>query len=252
MIEVKNLHKSFGDQSVLKGLDIVMHTGKCNLIIGSSGSGKTAMLKSMLGLLHPEAGSIAFDGRDILSMVPQEARKLRQEMGMVFQGSALFTSSTIAENVKMPLDFFTSLSEEEKMDRVHFCLDRVRIENAAQKFPAELSGGMQKRVAIARAIVLNPKYLFCDEPNSGLDPETAMVIDNLIQDITQEYGMTTIVNTHDMNSVLEIGEHVMLLKGGLKVWEGSKEEILRADTPDVQDYVFRSHLMKRVREALRG
>jgi phospholipid/cholesterol/gamma-HCH transport system ATP-binding protein len=250
MISVRNLHKSFRDQQVLKGIDVDLMPGKCNLIIGLSGSGKTVFLKSILGLIQPDEGTILYDGRNLKTLESHEARKVRQEMGMVFQGGALFTSQTIEENVRLPLDFFSTMSASEKRDRVHFCLERVRIENAAQKHPAELSGGMQKRVAIARAIVLNPKYLFCDEPNSGLDPETSMVIDALIQDITHEYGMTTVVNTHDMNSVLEIGEHVMLLKGGEKAWEGTNDEILHADQPDVVDYVFRSNLMKKVRGAL--
>jgi len=252
MISVRNLHKSFGDQHVLRGIDVDLQPGKCNLIIGLSGSGKTVMLKSILGLIQPDEGTILYDGRNLRQMEHSDARKVRQEMGMVFQGSALFTSQSIEENVRLPLDFFTRMSAAGKKERVRFCLERVRIENAAHKYPAELSGGMQKRVAIARAIVLNPKYLFCDEPNSGLDPETSLVIDALIQDITHEYGMTTVINTHDMNSVLEIGEHVLLLKGGEKVWEGTNDEILEAENPAVVDYVFRSNLMKRVRTALSG
>ena len=252
MISVRNLHKSFGDQHVLRGIDVDLKPGKCNLIIGLSGSGKTVMLKSILGLIQPDEGTILYDGRNLRQMEHSDARKVRQEMGMVFQGSALFTSQSIEENVRLPLDFFTSMSAAEKKERVRFCLERVRIENSAHKYPAELSGGMQKRVASARAIVLNPKYLFCDETNSGLDPETSLVIDALIQDITHEYGMTTVINTHDMNSVLEIGEHVLLLKGGEKVWEGTNDEILEAENPAVVDYVFRSNLMKRVRTALSG
>ena len=252
MIQVRGIHKSFGEQHVLRGIDVDFHEGQCNLIIGLSGSGKTVFLKSVLGLHDLDQGSISFDGRVLGEMGKKEVKALRQEMGMVFQGSALFNSLTIAENVRLPLDFFASMTEAEKDERVRFCLERVRIEpDSFSKTPAELSGGMQKRVAIARAIVLNPKYLFCDEPNSGLDPETAIVIDQLIHEITHEFGMTTVINTHDMNSVLEIGDHVILMENGIKAWEGTMEEVLDSDDSAVVDYVFRSNLFKKLRTALK-
>jgi len=251
VIEVRGIKKSFGDQEVLKGIDMQLHRGQCNLIIGSSGSGKTVLLKSIVGLVKPDAGQVLLDGRDWTAMPERERKVLRQEMGMVFQASALFTSLTVEENVRFPLDFFSAMSLTEKNARIAFCLDRVRIpQSALRKNVAELSGGMQKRVAIARAIALNPKYLFCDEPNSGLDPETSVVIDQLIQELTRDFSMTTVVNTHDMNSVLEIGDHVVLLRHGYKVWEGSGPEILKATDQEVVDYVFRSALFKKVREAL--
>jgi len=252
MIQVRGIHKSFGEQHVLRGIDVDFHEGQCNLIIGLSGSGKTVFLKSVLGLHALDQGTISFDGRVLGEMGKKEVKALRQEMGMVFQGSALFNSLTIAENVRLPLDFFASMTEAEKDERVRFCLERVRIEpDSFSKTPAELSGGMQKRVAIARAIVLNPKYLFCDEPNSGLDPETAIVIDQLIREITHEFGMTTVINTHDMNSVLEIGDHVILMENGIKAWEGTMEEVLDSDDSAVVDYVFRSNLFKKLRAALK-
>ncbi|NDD50317.1 MAG: ATP-binding cassette domain-containing protein [Flavobacteriia bacterium] len=239
MIRVQGLQKSFGEQRVLRGIDVDFHEGQCNLIIGLSGSGKTVFLKSILGLHATDEGSISFDGRILGEMSKKEVKALRQEMGMVFQGSALFNSMTIEDNVRLPLDFFSQMTPEEKAERVRFCLDRVRIApEAFTKTPAELSGGMQKRVAIARAIVLNPKYLFCDEPNSGLDPETAIVIDQLIHEITHEFGMTTVINTHDMNSVLEIGDHVVLLEKGKKAWEGTMDQVLQSDDSAVVDYVF--------------
>ena len=252
MIEVRGIKKAFGDQEVLKGIDMDLKPGQCNLIIGSSGSGKTVMLKSIVGLIQPDAGQVLLDGRDWTAMKERDRKVLRQEMGMVFQGSALFTSLSVEDNVRFPLDFFSTMTAAEKDQRVAFCLDRVRIpQSALSKNPAELSGGMQKRVAIARAIVLNPKYLFCDEPNSGLDPETSIVIDQLIQEITHEFGMTTVVNTHDMNSVLEIGDHVVLMRHGYKVWEGAGPDILQSTDQEVVDYVFRSALFKRVRAALK-
>lgn len=252
MIQVRGIHKSFGEQHVLRGIDVDFHEGQCNLIIGLSGSGKTVFLKSVLGLHALDQGTISFDGRVLGEMGKKEVKALRQEMGMVFQGSALFNSLTISENVRLPLDFFASMTEAEKDERVRFCLERVRIEpDSFSKTPAELSGGMQKRVAIARAIVLNPKYLFCDEPNSGLDPETAIVIDQLIHEITHEFGMTTVINTHDMNSVLEIGDHVILMENGIKAWEGTMEEVLDSDDSAVVDYVFRSNLFKKLRAALK-
>jgi phospholipid/cholesterol/gamma-HCH transport system ATP-binding protein len=253
MIRVQGLHKSFGEQHVRRGIDVDFHEGQCNLIIGLSGSGKTVFLKSILGLHATDEGSISFDGRILGEMSKKEVKALRQEMGMVFQGSALFNSMTIEDNVRLPLDFFSQMTPEEKAKRARFCLDRVRIApEAFTKTPAELSGGMQKRVAIARAIVLNPKYLFCDEPNSGLDPETAIVIDQLIHEITHEFGMTTVINTHDMNSVLEIGDHVVLLEKGKKAWEGTMDQVLQSDDSAVVDYVFRSNLFKKVRVALKN
>lgn len=251
MIEVVGLKKGFGDVEVLKGIDVVFQPGKTNLIIGRSGSGKTVFLKSVLGLHEIDAGKIIYDGRDVAEMTKDQRKHLRQEVGMVFQGGALFDSQTVLENVMFPLNFFADMSESEKQDRADFCLSRVRLDGAHQKFPAEISGGMQKRVAIARAIAMNPKYLFCDEPNSGLDPETAIVIDNLIQEITHEFNMTTVINTHDMNSVLEIGDHIILLKEGYRVWEGNKDEILESDDPSVLDFVFRSELFKKVRQSLK-
>jgi len=251
MIKVEGLVKSFGENQVIKGIDATFEAGKTNLIIGRSGSGKTVFLKSILGLYEINAGDITFGDRSISAMDKKERNLLRQELGMVFQGGALFDSLTVLENVMFPLQMFSDISEEEKVDRANFCLNRVNLVDANDRFPAEISGGMQKRVAIARAIAMKPKYLFCDEPNSGLDPETSIVIDNLIREITQEYNITTLVNTHDMNSVLEIGDNVIFLKDGLKAWEGSRDEILNSDNEDIVDYVFRSSLFKKVKEALR-
>lgn len=250
MIEVSGIKKSFGEVQVLKGIDAVFESGKTNLIIGRSGSGKTVFLKCILGLYQADEGEIKYSGRSLSELDKSQRKSLRQEMGMLFQGGALFDSQTVFDNIRFPLNMFSDMSESEKDDRVEFCINRVRLEGAHKKFPAEISGGMQKRVAIARAIVMQPKYLFCDEPNSGLDPETSVVIDQLIQEITREYGITTLVNTHDMNSVLEIGDHVLFLKDGYKAWEGSHDDILYADQQDIRDYVFRSSLMKRVQKAL--
>ncbi|MEM6720925.1 MAG: ATP-binding cassette domain-containing protein [Bacteroidota bacterium] len=248
MIEVKNIKKSFDGVEILKGITTSFDKGKTNLIIGQSGSGKTVFLKSLLGLFTPEEGSILFDGKEYKSLSVKEKRELRTEMGMVFQGSALFDSMTVSENVMFPLRMFTNQSLSEMQDRVDFVLKRVNLIDAHHKFPAETSGGMQKRVAIARAIVMNPKYLFCDEPNSGLDPKTAIVIDNLIQEITDEYNITTIINTHDMNSVMEIGEKILFLRNGYKAWEGTNKEIFKTDNESVTDFVYSSDLFKKVRE----
>lgn len=249
MIEVKDLHKGFHGTPVLKGISTSFEAGKTNLIIGQSGSGKTVFLKSLIGLHTPEQGTISFNGSVNTEFTKEEKRQWRQEIGMVFQGSALFDSQTVEENVLFPLKMFTNQSESEMKDRVNFCLQRVDLENSNKKYPSELSGGMQKRVAIARAIVMNPKYLFCDEPNSGLDPQTAIIIDNLIQEITQEYKITTVINTHDMNSVMEIGEKIVFLKNGLKAWEGSSKEIFRTDNEAVVNFVYSSNLFKKVRAA---
>jgi len=249
MIEVKNLEKSFGDAKVLKGITTTFETGKTNLIIGQSGSGKTVLLKSLLGIHLPDKGTIAFDGRIYTQLTDHEKRELRTEIGMVFQGSALFDSMTVEENVGFPLKMFTDKSAAEIKDRVNFVINRVNLVNSNLKKPSELSGGMQKRVAIARAIVNNPKYLFCDEPNSGLDPKTSIVIDNLIQEITKEYNITTVVNTHDMNSVMEIGEKIVFLKEGILAWEGNKKEIFKTDNEAVVDFVYSSELFKKIRKA---
>jgi phospholipid/cholesterol/gamma-HCH transport system ATP-binding protein len=249
MIEVKNLEKSFGDHKVLKGISTVFEAGKTNLIIGQSGSGKTVMLKTLLGIHKPDSGAIEYDGRRYWEMTEDEKRELRTEIGMVFQGSALFDSMTVAENVGFPLRMFTNKSKSEIKDRVDIVLKRVNLVDADRKLPSEISGGMQKRVAIARAIVNNPTYLFCDEPNSGLDPKTAILIDNLIKEITEEYNITTVINTHDMNSVMEIGDKIVFLKNGLKAWEGNKEEVFRTDNEAIVDFVYSSNLFKKVREA---
>jgi phospholipid/cholesterol/gamma-HCH transport system ATP-binding protein len=249
MIEVKDIHKSFDDHHILKGVSATFHKGQTSMIIGSSGSGKTVFLKCLLGLFTPEKGDICYDERYYSKMSLSEKRDLRKEIGMVFQGGALFDSETIEDNVKFPLKMFADQSQEEMRDRVNFVLNRVHLDNVNNKFPAELSGGMQKRVAIARAIVMNPKYLFCDEPNSGLDPKTAIVIDNLIQEITDEYQMITIINSHDMNSVMEIGEKIIFLKEGIKEWEGSNKTIFKTDNQAVTDFVYSSNLYKKVRQA---
>ncbi|GGG56038.1 phosphonate ABC transporter ATP-binding protein [Croceivirga lutea] len=248
MIEVDNIHKSFGDNHVLKGISALFEQGKTNLIIGQSGSGKTVFLKCLLGLFVPEEGSICYSGTRYSELSTREKSDLRQEMGMVFQGSALFDSMTVEENVRFPLDMFTKQTTVEMKERVDFVLERVNLIDAHHKYPAEISGGMQKRVAIARAIVMKPKYLFCDEPNSGLDPKTAILIDNLIQEITQEYNITTVINTHDMNSVMEIGEKIIFLKNGLKEWEGTNKEIFKTDNQAVTDFVYSSELFKKVRQ----
>ena len=249
MIEVKNVEKSFGENKILKGVSTVFETGKTNLIIGQSGSGKTVLLKSLLGIHTPESGDIVFDGRVYSNLGADEKRDLRTEIGMVFQGSALFDSMTVAENVAFPLKMFTNDDKHKIDERVDFVLKRVNLVAAHKKLPSEISGGMQKRVAIARAIVNNPKYLFCDEPNSGLAPNTSIIIDNLIKEITEEYNITTVVNTHDMNSVMEIGDNIVFLKNGLKEWQGNKEQIFETDNEAVTAFVYSSNLFKKVREA---
>ena len=249
MIVVNKLHKGFNDVQVLNEISTTFEPGKTSLIIGQSGSGKTVFLKSLIGLHTPESGTISFDGRINTKFTTDEKRQWRKEIGMVFQGSALFDSQTVEDNIMFPLKMFKKQSEEEMIERVNFVLERVNLENSNHKFPAELSGGMQKRVAIARAIVMNPKYLFCDEPNSGLDPNTAILIDNLIQEITDEYKITTVINTHDMNSVMEIGEKIVFLKDGKKAWEGSNQEIFKTDNEAVVKFVYSSELFKKVRLA---
>jgi len=248
MIEVNSLHKSFGDAHILKGISTTFENGKTSLVIGQSGSGKTVFLKCLLGLFTQDEGTISYDGKIYSELNDDQKRDLRSKMGMVFQGSALFDSMTIEENVMFPLRMFTKQSLSEMQDRVNFVLKRVNLADAHKKMPSEASGGMQKRVAIARAIVNKPKYLFCDEPNSGLDPKTAIVIDNLIQEITDEYNITTVINSHDMNSVMEIGEKIVFLKDGLKAWEGSKDNIFKTDNAVVTDFVYSSELFKKVRK----
>ena len=248
MIKVENIHKSFSDNTVLKGIDAEFHKGKTNLIIGQSGSGKTVFLKCLVGLHTPDSGDIFFGDKKYSDFNIKEERQLRMDIGMVFQGSALYDSMTVEENVMFPLSMFTDNTQEEMLVRVNEVLARVNLENSNNKFPSELSGGMQKRVAIARAIVMKPKYLFCDEPNSGLDPKTAIVIDNLLQEITVENNITTIINTHDMNSVMEIGDNIIFIKEGLKAWEGSKDEMFTTDNPAILEFVYSSELFKKVRE----
>lgn len=250
MIEIKNIKKSFDGVEVLKGISTVYESGKTNLIIGQSGSGKTVLLKTLLGVHIPNEGEIIFDGRDFSKLSQKERHDLRKEMGMVFQGSALFDSMTVEENISFPLKMFTKKTNLEIRMRVQEVIERVNLKNANHKKPSEISGGMQKRVAIARAIVNNPKYLFCDEPNSGLDPKTSIVIDKLIQEITHEYNMTTVINTHDMNSVLQIGEKIVFLKDGKLAWTGNSHEIMRTHHEDVVDFVYSSDLLKEVRKHL--
>ena len=248
MIRVENITKSFDENEILKGISTEFKKGKTNLIIGQSGSGKTVFLKCLLGLFKIDSGNIRFEGKMLKEMNIEERSILRQEMGMVFQGSALFDSMSVEENIMFPMQMFTKKIDSEIRDRANIAIKRVNLINANTKFPDEISGGMKKRVAIARAIVMNPKYLFCDEPNSGLDPKTAILIDNLIQEITDEYKITTVINTHDMNSVMEIGEKIIFLKNGKKAWEGSNEDILQTDNEAVSDFVYSSDLFKKVRE----
>lgn len=249
MIEVKNLHKAFEGEEVLKGIDFVFERGKTNLIIGQSGSGKSVLLKCMLGLFVPDQGSIEYDGKPFSEFSEDEKKDLSKQIGMVFQGGALFDSMTVEENVLFPLRMFTKQSRNKLMKRVQEVLKRVNLEGSEKKYPSEISGGMQKRVSIARAIVNRPKYLFCDEPNSGLDPKTATVIDNLIQEITREYDITTIIITHDMNSVLEIGENIAFLKDGVLAWKGNKDMVFKTEDETVTDFIYSSKLFKKVRTA---
>lgn len=251
MIRINNLYKSFNDQTVLKDISVKFEPGKTNLIIGRSGSGKTVLLKSIVGLHDIDTGEIWYDDVLFNQLDFNGMKGIRKEIGMLFQGSALFDSLTVEQNVRFPLDMFTDQSVEEKVERVNFCLKRVNIINANNLFPSELSGGMKKRVAIARAISLNPKYLFCDEPNSGLDPLTAILIDELIKELTEEFMTTTIVNTHDMNSVMKIGQKIIFIHEGSKCWEGSNEEILKSDCETLNDFVFANALAKQLRESLK-
>lgn len=247
MIEVKDIVKSFDGLTVLHDVSATFYTGKTNLIIGQSGSGKTVLMKSLVGLIQPDSGSILFDGRDLVKMSLNKVKELRKEIGMLFQGSALFDSETVLGNVMFPLVMFTNMSREEMLDRAHFCINRVNLDGAEDKFPSEISGGMQKRVAIARAIALNPKYLFCDEPNSGLDPKTSILIDELLSDITHEYGITTVINTHDMNSVLGIGENILFLNKGHREWVGDMSQIYSTANEALNDFVFATELFQQVR-----
>ncbi len=248
MIRVENIHKSFGENHVLKGISTEFHPGKTSLIIGTSGSGKTVFMKTMIGLFTPEEGNVFYNDRASRDLTKKERKKIRNEIGMLFQGSALFDSMTVEENVRFPLDMFTNKTRKEKSDRVNTVLDRVNLNNAHKKYPGEISGGMMKRVGIARAIVLNPKYLFCDEPNSGLDPTTSLVIDKLIQEITDDYQITTIINTHDMNSVMEIGEKVVFLHQGHKEWEGKNSEVLDSNNETLHNFIFASEFLKALKD----
>jgi len=248
MIEARHISKSFRDHLVLDNVSTQFMEGQTNLIIGQSGSGKTVLMKCLVGLFTPDIGEISYDGRMISNLSFDEMKDIRQDIGMLFQGGALFDSMTVEQNVMFPLTMFTKMSLAEKRERANFCLERVKLVNSNKLFPSEISGGMKKRVAIARAIALNPKYLFCDEPNSGLDPVTANVIDNLIAELTQEYKMTTVVNTHDMNSVMEIGDKIAFINKGKLWWEGNKEEILHSDNPELNDFVYSTELTRRLKK----
>lgn len=251
MIEIKNLYKSFEDKTVLFDISTVFENGKTNLIIGQSGSGKTVLMKNLVGLLNPTSGSVLYDGRDFVAMSKKEKILLRREMGMIFQSAALFDSKSVLENVMFPLDMFSDMNYRDRIKRAQNCLDRVNLIEAENKYPGEISGGMQKRVAIARAIALNPKYLFCDEPNSGLDPKTSLVIDELLHSITQEYNITTIINTHDMNSVMGIGENIVFIYQGHKEWQGQSKDIMNASNEKLTDFIFASDLLKKMRKAVK-
>ena len=248
MIEVKNITKSFDGKTILHDVSATFYTGKTNLIIGQSGSGKTVLMKSIVGLVKPEVGEILYDGRDMMKMNMKQTKEIRKEIGMLFQGSALFDSETVLGNVMFPLVMFTDDPYDKMLDRARFCLERVNLKGAEDKYPSEISGGMQKRVAIARAIALNPKYLFCDEPNSGLDPKTSIVIDELLSDITHEYNITTIINTHDMNSVLGIGENIVFINKGYREWVGDKEKIFTSVNEALNDFVFATRLFQEVKD----
>lgn len=248
MIEVRNLTKSFGDKVVLDNINVTFETGKTNLIIGQSGSGKTVLMKNLVGLLQPTSGEVLYDDRDFIRMSKKEKVQMRREMGMIFQSAALFDSLNVLENVMFPLDMFSTMNYRKRVKRAQECLDRVNLIEAQQKYPGEISGGMQKRVAIARAIVMNPKYLFCDEPNSGLDPKTSLVIDELLSGITKDYNMTTIINTHDMNSVMGIGENICFIYQGHKEWQGNKDEVMTSTNEKLNDLVFASDLFRKVKE----
>ena len=248
MVEVKNITKSFEGRAVLKDISSAFEEGKTNLIIGRSGSGKTVLIKNIIGLMRPDHGQILYDGRDLMRMNKHELNMLRREMGMLFQGSALFDSMTVLENVMFPLDMFSNDSFKKRKERAEFCLERVNLAEAGHLYPSEISGGMMKRAAIARAIALNPKYLFCDEPNSGLDPKTSLLIDDLIHGITVEYKMTTVINTHDMNSVMNIGDNIIFIKEGVKEWQGTKDQVITSNNQALNDFIFASDLFRKVRE----
>ncbi len=252
MVRAEKVLKTFGDQPVLKGIDFLFEEGKTNLIIGRSGAGKTVLLKILVGLQIPTSGSVWYDDVNFTALKKQEMRSIRMKIGMLFQGSALFDSLTVEENIRFPLDMFTPMSLKEKVERVNYCLERVNLAGNNKKFPSELSGGMQKRVGIARAIVLNPKYLFCDEPNSGLDPKTSIMIDELISSITQENNMTTVINTHDMNSVMEIGDNICFLHEGRLEWSGTKDEVLSSDNENLQSFIFASPFLQKLRKSALG
>lgn len=252
MIRAENVFKSFDEQQVLKGIDFTFEAGKTNLIIGRSGSGKTVLMKILVGLHRPTSGKIWYDDVDFTNLTKEQLRPIRMKVGMLFQGSALFDSMTVEQNIRFPLDMFTNMNPKEKLERVNFCLERVSLAGNNNKYPGQLSGGMQKRVGIARAIVLNPKYLFCDEPNSGLDPKTSIVIDELIMDITEENNITTVINTHDMNSVMEIGKNICFLHEGLLAWSGNKDMVLTSDNENLQSFIFASPFLQRLRHAALG
>lgn len=248
MIRAERIHKSFGDQEVLKGIDFTFEAGKTNLIIGRSGAGKTVLLKILVGLYPPSSGAVWYNDKNLLRLDKKQTRELRNEVGMLFQGNALFDSMTIEENIRFPMDMFTTMTAMEKSNRVNHCLERVSLEGVNKKFPSEISGGMQKRVGIARAIVLEPRYLFCDEPNSGLDPTTSITIDELISNITIDNNITTIINTHDMNSVMEIGENICLVKDGRLAWQGNKDEVLNSNDENLHNFIFASPFLQKLVE----
>ena len=249
MIEIKNIKKSFGDRTVVNDVSFTFYPGKCNLVIGESGSGKTTIMKMMVGLLTPDSGEIIYDGQDFLAMSNNQKMAVREKIGMLFQGGALFDSMTVEENVMFPMEMFTKMSKAERKERADFCLARVQLEGRNKLYPGELSGGMKKRAALARALSINPKYLFCDEPNSGLDPKTSIVIDELIKEVTEEFNITTMVVTHDMNSVLGIGDHILFIYKGNKGWEGTRKEILQTTNKELRDFVYASEFLKQLKPA---